>query len=303
MGFKQRLKNWPFLYQSILTVLNFTRYFDIQFNRKFPRYRPSPYWQKRIDIVKQSPDNARLHRVADAGRVFADHQLMHNGLQISLGSYYDFGNTVLLQENQGVHEPQEELVFERVIASMPPNAAMMELGSYWAYYSMWFASRVANAQCFMIEPDPHKMNFGKLNFQRNGLKGTFKLGFISDHTNYRSSIPTLHVDELMTNFRINFLHILHSDIQGYELAMLRGAERAIADKKIGYFFISTHSNQLHEDCKTLLREKGYVIVCDANLDESYSVDGLIVAKLPSIPGPDLFEISKRQVAPQGHVVG
>jgi hypothetical protein len=74
--------------------------------------------------------------------------------------------------------------------------------------------------------------------------------------------------------------------------MLKGAEKALAEKKIGYLFISTHSNQLHQDCITLLKIKGYLIVCEANLDESYSVDGIIVAKLPEIAGPSFIENSK-----------
>jgi hypothetical protein len=93
--------------------------------------------------------------------------------------------------------------------------------------------------------------------------------------------------------RIPFLNILHSDIQGYEANMLRGAEESFRKKRVGYAFISTHSNSLHEECRELLTAYGMEIICSANLDESYSWDGLLVAKSPHTPGPKTLTISKR----------
>jgi len=40
--------------------------------------------------------------------------------------------------------------------------------------------------------------------------------------------------------------IVHADIQGSELIMLRDMERTLLTKKVGYLFISTHSQLLHE---------------------------------------------------------
>jgi hypothetical protein len=293
MGLKQKMKQQPALYNALLFILNRINYFDRQFHRRFARYTLTPYWKERIAMVKASSDNNRIKYVADAGKIYPDHQVAHNGLKITLGSYYDYGNTHLLVENRGVHEPQEEYAFEEVLKSLPAGSSMLELGSYWAFYSMWFASRVPQSKCFMVEPDPHKMNFGKLNFKKNNLTGTFDLGFISDKADLRSSVPFYSVDFLMTKHGITHLTLLHSDIQGYELKMLEGAEAALQHQEIDYLFISTHSNQLHNDCISRLQSHGYRIVCDANLDESYSVDGLIVAKRPGVIGPDQLEISKR----------
>ncbi len=74
--------------------------------------------------------------------------------------------------------------------------------------------------------------------------------------------------------------------------MLKGAADALANHKIGYAFISTHSNELHQQCIDELRKYGYVVVADANLDESFATDGVIVAKLPGQEGPERIEISK-----------
>ncbi len=293
MSLKQKIKNLPWLYNSILSILNAVNYFDWQFHRRFKKYRLTTYWAQRISTVKASADNQQLNHVLNAGKVFEDHQLMANGLKITLGSYYDYGNTHLLIENQGVHEPQEEYAFEKILSVIPAGGTMMELGSYWAFYSMWFARDVKNSKCVMIEPDPHKMNFGKLNFRLNGLSGTFDNGYISDKADLAPSIPYYSVDFLMEKHKISHLNILHSDIQGFELKMLDGCATALHDGAIDYFFISTHSNQLHSQCIERLRSFDYDIVCDANLDESYSVDGLIVAKRKGAAGLDKLVISKK----------
>ena len=190
---------------------------------------------------------------------------------------------------------------------------MVELGSGWAFYSMWFTFDRAQGgtfggaqedsfggaqpdkgrRCLMIEPDPHKMNFGKLNFKLNKLSGTFDLGFISDQVNLGPSIPFYSVDYLMRKHGVEHLNILHSDIQGFELKMLEGTKEAMQNGKIDYFFISTHSNELHSACIEKLKSFDYQVLCEANLDESFSVDGLIVAKRSGVSGPANIPISKR----------
>lgn len=294
MGLKQKIKQVPWFYNLLLSFLNATDYFNRSFHRRFQAYRITAHWQQRIETVVASADNAHIARVPDAGKIFPTYQLLANGLKITLGSYYDYGNTHLLIANKGVHEPQEERAFEHIIQSLGPGATMMELGSYWAFYSMSFAKAITSARCIMVEPDPHKMNFGKLNFKLNNFSGTFDLGFIGDETDLTKSIPSYTVDHLMEKHHVEHLSILHSDIQGYELAMLKGAHKAMERGAIDYFFISTHSNELHEDCITQLKESGYLILCDADLNESYSVDGLIVAKREGILGPHTIEISKRR---------
>ena len=293
MGLKQKIKNAPRVYNAILFVLNTVNYFNWRFHRSFPVYVPTAYWQKRISIVKASPDNQKLDRVPDAGKVFSDHQLLGNGLKITLGSYYDYGNTHLLIENKGVHEPQEEYAFAQILPSIPAGGSMMELGSYWAFYSMWFARTVQGARCFMIEPDPHKMNFGKLNFKLNHLSGTFDLGFVSDQPDLHHAIPNYSVDYLMKRQGVTHLNILHSDIQGYELKMLEGCQEALQNQTIDFIFISTHSNELHTACIAKLMSSQYMILCSANLDESYSVDGLIVAKRKGAAGTNHITIQLR----------
>lgn len=128
----------------------------------------------------------------------------------------------------------------------------------------------------MIEPDSFNIGQGKRNFRLNKMKGKFIQAFIGEKYNYENNILT--VDKLVEENSIQFIDILHSDIQGFEYDMLLGAQKTIKDDKIGYFFISTHSNEIHYKCLGFLKQTGNLILTSIDLDETFSEDGLIVAK-------------------------
>lgn len=251
------------------------------------------YWQKRIDDVKSCPDNANIKKVENAGKVVKGKQIMHNGLKIQLGSYYGPEVSLQLFVNEGVHEPQEELVFQEVLKKMKKNATMLELGSFWSFYSMWFNSEVEGAKNFMIEPDKFNMGFGIRNFKLNKMKGSFTNAFISSKTINETTPKTICVDDFVNTHNIDFVDILHSDIQGFELEMLKGAENLIEQDKIGYLFISTHSNEIHNDCLIFLKSKGYLILTNIDLDKTFSIDGLIVARSKNYAGIELINVSQK----------
>ena len=58
---------------------------------------------------------------------------------------------------------------------------MIELGSYWAHYSMWFQKQFPEADCFMVEADSNNLEAGRSNFVANNfLNGNFILSQVSD---------------------------------------------------------------------------------------------------------------------------
>ena len=75
--------------------------------------------------------------------------------------------------------------------------------------------------------------------------------------------------------------------------MLHGAAQMLATHGVDYIFISTHSNELHGQCAQLLESQGYHILASANLDETYSVDGVLVARGPHVTQPQLLPISRK----------
>lgn len=245
-------------------------------NTDIEKFKFSDYWEERINRIKWSPYNQKIPRVNHAGQVFGDYQLMHNGLFIKVGGYYGYPITKALFVNKGVHEPFEEYYFCKILSEIYNKApVILELGAYWSFYSMWFLKEKDNSSAFMIEPIKENIKIGKLNFEYNNLKGNFFQYFIGE----KSDAITISVDDFVINQNIGNIDILHADIQGDELKMLKGAENAIKNKIINYFFISTHSNYLHYQCLNFLESNGYYIIDHLDLDYSDCLDGIIIAKI------------------------
>src|SRR5260221_1037589 len=287
-GIKLLIKSNYYLFKLFRMPLIVSGYYQMQHKKQ-----PDSFWNELIGVVNQSTDNDFIERVPAAGSIVGDVQIMHNGIKVHVGSYYGDGNTLLLYRNKGVHEPQEERAFNQIINYIPDDGVMLELGAFWGFYSMTFQQKVIQGKSFAIEPDRHALLSGKNNFKLNRLTGKFFNYFISDSIS-DGNVPTITVTEFLQRNKIEYLNILHSDIQGFELKMLAGADAYLKTGKIGYVFISTHSNELHQSCKSLLMQWGYVILCDADLNETYSWDGLIVAKHQSVIGPEALEIHKRK---------
>src|SRR5688572_3556147 len=88
------------------------------FDKAILKYQLSETWQRRINDVLSCSDNQHIQRVPDAGKISNGKQVMHNGLKIFLGSYYGPEYSQMLFKNKGVHEPQEERVFNEVLKSL-----------------------------------------------------------------------------------------------------------------------------------------------------------------------------------------
>ena len=233
------------------------------------------HWSDRIKKVKASTENNFIKRVKDAGKLKDSYIIMHNGVKIYANSYYGSGMLNLLIQNKGVHEPQEEKIFEDLILKLPHDCVMLELGSYWGFYSLSLLNQKPNAKCHLIEPILNNLYCGKLNFKLNRRKGVFNSYFIKQFSN--KSKNEVSVDDYCKNNKIDKISILHSDIQGHEVEMLRGSNKMLEDKRIDYLFISTHSALIHQSCLEILNKMDYTILCSTDLTKSDSIDGLIVA--------------------------
>lgn len=243
-------------------------------------------WYKRIELVKESHDNALIPKHEKAGKIIDGFFYLHNGLKIHQNSYYGYSMLQLLMENGGVHEPQEEKAFHEILQYIKKGSVMIELGAYWGFYSMWFNKEIKGKN-ILVEPEYQNMLFGKENFLLNNMDGVFYNKFVNSYDDEN----TISVNKIFELENLDRVAICHSDIQGYEFQMLLGCSNVL--EKIDYFFISTHENSLHSMCVDFLQKNNFDILCSANLDESYSYDGLIVAKNKNIEGPSEIKISKK----------
>ena len=248
----------------------------------------------RIDKALLCKDCDSLDRDLNSGNILDNFQIMHNGIKIIRDCYCGEWMTELILKCKGHHEPQEEFAFYKVLEKIKDGALMIEVGSSWSYYSMWFNKKIKGAKNFMIDVDSVNLNLGIENFKINNMNGNFFIG----------KIPDMNISDFIIHNDIDFVDILHVDIQGWEYHLLEQAGDIF--EKIGYIFISTHTDKnnsgkdwgspkelLHESCLEFIKNKKFVILCEHDMNESYSHDGLIVAKNPLIDTEfNMIKISK-----------
>lgn len=235
-------------------------------NKSIHNAKDISYDARFIDILSD-PNNLFIKRSAKAGTMDGDYIYMHNDIKVHKNSYYeDFSRVFIL--NRGCHEPSEERMFQEVLKYMPNGATMIELGSYWAYYTMWFNKCVKNAINYCIEPVIENMQYGIDNCKLNNVKVNSTQMFISkdNFINY------------LNNEGITKIDLLHSDIQGYELDLIKSITSLLIANSIRYLIISTHSDMIHYIILNLLKDCNYRIIASADFEtETFCFDGLIVA--------------------------
>jgi hypothetical protein len=236
------------------------------------------------DIISD-PNNLFIKRVENAGEITDGVITLHNGIKVHNNCYYDdFTNILIL--NKGVHEPSEERTFEKVLKNIREDSVMLELGSYWSFYSIWFLKEKQKGKSYCIECDEQFLQQGINNFKLNNVVGNFTKGFVGN--------SGINLSNFISENNLEYIDILHSDIQGYELEMLHQIEKLLLNKKIKYLLISTHSDKIHYDCINFLSTSGYRIVtcCDYE-SETFQYDGFILSCPNDIDEIEKFSIGNR----------
>ena len=254
----------------------------------------------RVTITTSCRDTDHLPKVSNAGQFVGENnslQVMHNGVLVGRDCYDGAWMTEIIQQLYGHHEPQEEVVFSVILDRLKTSnttPTMLELGSYWCYYSLWFLNEFPNGLAHCVEPDINNLEIGRKNFSLNNRTGIFHNALIDEAPGGPTSffcysdsttraVPIESLDSLITKFGLSHIDILHSDIQGFELPLLRGAFETLKSRSVRFVVLSTHHSSIseddftHERCLLLLKEAGAHIIAEHNVFESFSGDGLIVA--------------------------
>ena len=261
----------------------------------------NPTDARRIQITLQCRDTESLPRVPEAGMIVAGengrYQIMHNGIKVIENGYIGPWVTELIQLLKGFHEPQEEKAFAEILNYIPAHATMLELGSWWSYYSLWFQKKIPHAHNYMIEPDINNLRVGMTNFKLNEMEGHHVNAAIGKQSissipyrcyesdNVERPVPVYSVDDFLEREAIQSVDLLLADIQGFELEMLQGATRSMQKGVIRFIVISTHHHSIshdpliHQKCLEVLEKHSARILVEHTISESFSGDGLIVASL------------------------
>jgi FkbM family methyltransferase len=258
-----------------------------------------PTAAQRVAMTISCRDADHLPKVEGAGEVFLHNgalvQRMHNGVLIEEGCYYGPWMTEIIQALRGHHEPQEEVVFhevlERLVAT-EPTASMIELGSFWAYYSMWFHQRTQGNLIVALEPDPNYLEVGRRNFALNGMNATFLQGavgdspgqpvaFTAESTGESVEVVQYDLASLMADTGLHRVGLLMVDIQGFETVLVERADELFSRGAIRFMIVSTHHHQIsgsaltHQQVLERLKGCGAHVIAEHTVGESYSGDGLI----------------------------
>jgi len=203
---------------------------------------------------------------------------------------------------KGHCKPQEEKVFHEVLKHVRDDATMVELGASWAYHSLWFRKDHPNRRNFLVEPIAEKAEEGRQNFALNGCEADLTVGYVGaprfatgpflDWDGHTVDVPCIVLDEFVRAKGIDFIDVLHADIQGAELEMLEGARELFLWNRIGYVFLSTHFDR-HQPCRRFLLDAGYTLIAEHTVEEGYAADGLIVAQGPAVRQVPRVDISCR----------
>jgi FkbM family methyltransferase len=236
---------------------------------------------------------------------------MASGVRVVAGCYYGDWMTRIIESLRGHHEPQEELAFHIVLDRLVADTAepiMVELGSFWAYYSLWLLQRAPRARTVLVEPDPNNLKVGQRNFRLNGRDGEFiqaSVGratgppapFVCESDGKVRPVATESQASLIERFQLPRVDVLLADVQGAETALLEGAAAHFRSRSVRFVFVSTHHHAIsgdaltHQRCLELLRAFGAHIIAEHTVAESFSGDGLIVASFDERDRDIVAEIS------------
>lgn len=263
----------------------------------------SPEEKRRVLMTVSCHDSDPIPKVVDAGAIIdrdgRELQVMHNGLLIDRGCYYGPWMDEIIRATGGHHEPQEELVFYRLIERLGQSdgdKTSVEFGSFWAYYSMWFVHDFPGARSIALEPDPAYFEVGKRNAALNELQDAITFGqgavgsepgslvsFVAESDGKSYDVKQYDLESTMAEFGLSHIDLLMVDIQGFEQVLVPRASEQFSAGKVRFLIVSTHHHLIsgvpttHQDVLDLLVKAGAHIIVEHSVSESYSGDGLIAA--------------------------
>jgi FkbM family methyltransferase len=272
-----------------------------------------PCEANRILMTLRCQDSNLIPKVEQAGEIVThqgeSYQIMHNGLKVVSGGYYGSWMREIIKKLRGHHEPQEEKVFHEIVQRASRSGLMIELGCYWAYYSLWFLKDNPDRKAIGLEPDPVHLNVARQNAYINKLEHQFTMihGISSATSSTSINLTTesgqnlkvdgYTVEDLLRRANVGQIEILHCDAQGAETYIVDQVVKLGKSNQLRFCIISTHSYEItadpltHQKCLEKLRSSGAHIIAEHDVHESYSGDGLIAASFSDIDKDLAIEIS------------
>ena len=265
-------------------------------------------FERRIKIAMQGAHCvANLPKVEGAGDVVevsgSRFQRMFDGTLVPEHGYYGAWMTRLIAQLNGHHEPQEERVFFHVMDHIE-GGFILELGAFWGFYTAAFLRRFpGKSDAFLVEPAVLNAAVGLETLRVNGLKACMQLGYFGTaHRNLNDQkisddlafSPTkFDVCDFFEREQLSEITIFHADVQGGERRLLEEIETLLRQRAIKYLFISTHGPKTHVSVLNAIKKVGYFLIAEHDNLESFSFDGLVVARSPDVTDVGFVDLPLR----------
>jgi FkbM family methyltransferase len=239
---------------------------------------------------------------------------MHNGLLVEAGGYYGDWMAEIIRVLRGHHEPQEEAVFDRIVrhrAAEGGPAVMIEFGSFWTYYALWFCRSIPSARAIAVEPDPAYLEVGRRNAVLNDLSTavTFlhaaigdrpgqTMSFCAESDGQEHTVEQCDLGSVMRTGDVEHVDLVLADVQGAETILLERAKDILAAGRVRFLVLSTHHHSISRDALThqraleVLNRLGAHVICEHTVGESFSGDGLIAVSFDERDRDLVVEVSR-----------
>lgn len=191
------------------------------------------------------------------------------------------------------HE-EEYQIFQRVLDDVKniQNPTMIELGSFWALWSLCFRQKFPSGTNILIEIVKRKLAVGEENFKLNGFKASPYWGSVFAEGMFNAGVEVqdtledplltgraLDLEEICKAEAIGVIDILHADIQGSEKPLIESMKKNnFLSDSVRAFVLATHGEQIHAFIKKELPLCGYSIIEDHPPHGGSGGDGLIYAR-------------------------
>jgi FkbM family methyltransferase len=205
--------------------------------------------------------------------------------------------TEVIRTLRGHHEPQEERVFDQIVRRLAGERGplfMIEFGSYWAYYALWFCRAIASARAIAVEPDPAYLAVGQRNAVLNDLTAAVSfvhgavgnrpgqlLDFRAESDGCDHQVTQYDLGSVLDTAGLDRVDVVLADVQGAETIILERGKSDFRQGRVRFLIVSTHHHAIsgnpltHQQAIALLTELGAHVICEHSVSESFSGDGLI----------------------------
>jgi len=155
-----------------------------------------------------------------------------------------------------------QMVLNDIKNTQNTHPVMMEIGAFWAFWSLMFRDTFKHGKNILIEPIQQHLNVGLKNFQINDFDcSSYHAAFNIDTQCTLFTKNIVSFEHVWNEEKLDTLDLLHADIQGAELPLLEklDQDQYLHDNKIKMLVIATHSKIIHQKILEIFKRNHYNI--------------------------------------------